>query len=290
MNSIQPKSITLSVSRIHPLGWWLGNGDEHVAKGTALGLDCTETIYEPSGPGLIGKYVQEMNTWSEVEDKSAYEFWSPQGELHVIGVPDGDYPDWAVKQKPPVFNREKQTVFYDNDVWVLFDIEINKPYWDSETNKFIVSDYNFTLPENYSFIEPLEASKGFAVRLVNSAWKQIEDHRKRVIYDCSDCTNAQEVEELGAIKDGFTFDEPNTLFDEWIGGVWVTNQSNKHIADVNQVDDARRALYLQMCDPLISEANIKRLQGHKQEAIDMEAQALAARAKIQQESPWPKAS
>lgn len=289
MNTIQSKSITLSVSRIHPLGWWLGNGDEHVAKGTALGPDCTQTIYEPSAPGLIGKYDSDRNTWLEVEDKSAYEFWSPQGEQHVIGAPDGDYPVWAVKQKPPAFDAEKQTVLYENKAWTAFDIKIGKSYWDSETTEFIVSDYNFTLPDNHTFTVPPKANKGFAVRMLNGVWKQIEDHRTRVIYDCSDCTNAQEVEELGAIKNGFTFDEPNTPFDEWIGGVWITNQSNKHIADFNQVDETRRGLYARICDPLISEANIKRLQGGVQEVAELEAQALAARAEIQLNNPWPKA-
>jgi len=42
-----------------------------------------------------------------------------------------------------------------------------------------------------------------------------------------------------------------------------------------------------MCDPLIAEAQIKRLSGNKAEADMSEAQALAARAKIQTEHPWP---
>ena len=68
---------------------------------------------------------------------------------------------------------------------------------------------------------------------------------------------------------------------------WVTNQSNKHIADFNQIDETRRGLYSRACDPLIAEANIKRLQGDEQAALDMEAQALAARIEIQNQHPWP---
>lgn len=42
-----------------------------------------------------------------------------------------------------------------------------------------------------------------------------------------------------------------------------------------------------MCNPLIAEAQIKRLSGNKAEADISGAQALAARAKIQTEHPWP---
>lgn len=55
----------------------------------------------------------------------------------------------------------------------------------------------------------------------------------------------------------------------------------------NQIDEARRQLYARICDPLISEAKIKRLQGLEDEATDMERQALAARIEIQNSNPWP---
>ena len=42
-----------------------------------------------------------------------------------------------------------------------------------------------------------------------------------------------------------------------------------------------------MCNPLIAEVQVKRLSGNKAEADMSEAQALAARAKIQTEHPWP---
>lgn len=53
------------------------------------------------------------------------------------------------------------------------------------------------------------------------------------------------------------------------------------------VDDTRRNLYGRMVDPLLSEAAIKRIQGHNGEAQELELQALAARAKIQEETPYP---
>ncbi|MEZ8603638.1 hypothetical protein [Vibrio splendidus] len=89
------------------------------------------------------------------------------------------------------------------------------------------------------------------------------------------------------ITDDYTKDEPATPWDEWINNAWVTNQSNKYIVDYDRLDNVRRGLYAQICDPLIAEANIKRLQGFDVEAQAIEAQALAARAKIQTEHPWP---
>ena len=49
----------------------------------------------------------------------------------------------------------------------------------------------------------------------------------------------------------------------------------------------RRSLYVQYCDPLMFEASIKRLQNKEDEASELETQALAARAKIETENPWP---
>jgi hypothetical protein len=288
MDKFFKKSQSVEVSRLSSDGWWLENCTEHVVKGTALGSDFTQTIYTPSTDGMIARFNRGSEQWSdEIEDMTWKAFFDVYGREFVIGQPDGDYPENAIKEKPPEYNNEKQTVFYGDGVWAVFDIELGKSYWDSEANEFIISDYNFKLPEKHTFIEPPKANKGFAPRLVDSQWKQIEDHRDKTIYNCSDCTQSEIVEKLGSIKQGFTHDEPSTLYDEWINQAWVTNQRNKYIADFNDVDETRRGLYGRACDPLIAEANIKRLQGREQEAIDMETQALATRARIQAKHPWP---
>ncbi|CAH0543072.1 hypothetical protein [Vibrio marisflavi] len=56
MTKFYTESQNVNVSRISREGWWLENGVEHVAANTALGADCTTTIYQPSKPGLIAKY------------------------------------------------------------------------------------------------------------------------------------------------------------------------------------------------------------------------------------------
>ena len=155
----------------------------------------------------------------------------------------------------------------------------------------------YHIPHDALQSKPLECKEGFAViavldksgKAIDSEY--IEDHRGSVTYDESDCLVSESVTELGAIKNGFTLDKPNTSFDEWVNGAWVTNESNKYIAEYNQVDDARRAAYFQVVTPLIDEAKIKRDLIKTPEAIaeadELEQQALAARQKIQTENSWP---
>lgn len=89
------------------------------------------------------------------------------------------------------------------------------------------------------------------------------------------------------VSDEYTLEKPATQWDEWINDVWVTNKSNQYIAEYNQIDNVRRGQYAQMCDPLIAEANIKRLQGFEDDAQAIETQTLAVRDKIQAANPWP---
>ncbi|EOX3345189.1 phage tail protein [Vibrio cholerae] len=108
----------------------------------------------------------------------------------------------------------------------------------------------------------------------------------RSIWNCEDYS-IKEIDEQELIPEGWTDKERKTAFDRWIDGEWVTDISAKYIAEFDQVDNLRRGLYFAMVDPLVSEANIKRLQGKEAEAIELERQAIAAREKIQLDHPWP---
>lgn len=108
----------------------------------------------------------------------------------------------------------------------------------------------------------------------------------RSIWNCEDYSR-KEIDEQEFIADGWTDKERKTAFDRWIDGEWVTDISAKYIAEFDQVDNLRRHLYFTMVDPLVSEANIKRLQGKEAEAIELERQAIDARDKIQRDHPWP---
>ncbi|MAD77563.1 MAG: hypothetical protein CML20_22815 [Rheinheimera sp.] len=170
-------------------------------------------------------------------------------------------------------------------------------YWniDPETREVLgeVTADKWNTPRNVLLTKPLPPKEGCLVIAKEdlSGSEYIEDHRGTTIYDESDCTKSEVVSELGPIKDGFTPDKPLTVFDERIDGQWVTNESNKYIAEYNQVDDARRAAYFQVVTPLIDEAKIKRDLIKTPEAIaeadELEQQAKAARQKIQTENPWP---
>lgn len=170
---------------------------------------------------------------------------------------------------------------------------------DKQTNEVLASvkaEYRggmYHIPRDALQSEPLPPKQGFAVvavldesgKAIDSEY--IEDHRGTTIYDESDCTKSEVVSELGPIKDGFTPDKPQTEFDERINGAWVTNKSNKYIAEYNQIDDKRRTLYSQMCDPLKMEAMGLMDEGKEAEALQLKQQALAAKQKIKTENPWP---
>ncbi|AOY47702.1 TPA: phage tail protein [Vibrio cholerae] len=108
----------------------------------------------------------------------------------------------------------------------------------------------------------------------------------RSIWNCED-GSTKEIDELELIPEGWTDKERKTAFDSWMDGEWVTDISAQYIAEFDQVDNLRRHLYFTIVDPLVFEANIKRMQGKEAEAIELEKQGLAAREKIQLENPWP---
>ncbi|EMA3786680.1 phage tail protein [Vibrio cholerae] len=108
----------------------------------------------------------------------------------------------------------------------------------------------------------------------------------RTIWNYEDYSR-KEIDEQEVIPEGWTDKERKTAFDRWIDGEWVTDISAQYIAEFDQVDNLRRHLYFIMVDPLVSEANLKRLQGKEAEAIELERQAIAAREKIQRDHPWP---
>ncbi|MDA0109021.1 hypothetical protein OH456_12705 [Vibrio sp. La 4.2.2] len=171
--------------------------------------------------------------------------------------------------------------------------------WDKETK---VVDHNaikaqcragqYHIPRSALKVEPKPKKDGFKVIVVLDnnlpiGTEYVEEHVGKMIFDESDCTKFKPVEKLGVIPDGWTSVEPQTPFDEWFDGSWVTNKSNKYIAEYNQIDDKRRTLYSQMCDPLKMEAMDLMDEGKEAEALQLKHQALAAKQKIKAENPWP---
>lgn len=191
------KNQTLKVSRFSLSGWWLGNTLEHVASGTSLGRGFTTNVYTPSSAGMTARYDKNDDTWSdEINDMSSKPYWNKNGKRFEIGVPDGDYPNWAIKEVPPSYDNQTQTVLYIIDGgWRVYDIEIGKSYYDELGNEQTVTDYNFELPIGYTFDTPLPAKKGSAVRLIDGIWQYVVDHIGKEYWDADGTKHT--ISELG---------------------------------------------------------------------------------------------
>lgn len=213
------KAQTIEVSRMNEKGWWLGNGQEHVQKGTALGSDCTTIIYTPSDPSLTARFDKENQEWIETYDRSQLSYWSPAGEHFKIGTPDGDYPEWAVKTQPPAFDLTIETILFIDGTWKKYPIQLGKKYWDSDGNELVVSDFNFELPQNHTWTEPPELKEGHGLKLVKGSWQLLEDHRDKLAFSKKRDDNDYVITELGEVPSTHTLTAPNQ-FDSWIQGKW----------------------------------------------------------------------
>ncbi|PML54961.1 hypothetical protein [Vibrio lentus] len=223
MNQFLSKTQILSVSRISSEGWWLENTEEHVVKGTALGETFTQNLYTPSQIGMIARYDREQDKWSEeVEDMSWKPYWDINGQRFVIGEPDGEFPDKVIQEPPPEYDENTCTVLYRvEDGWKVFEILIDHTYYNEFGDEFIVSDINFELPANHSWIKPpLTQSRGrelYSPKLINGEWVSLIDYRGRVAYvkdRNADGLSDYEIRELGDVPDTHTLAEPN-IYETW---------------------------------------------------------------------------
>ncbi|WP_172562570.1 hypothetical protein [Vibrio furnissii] len=216
MSEFFTKSQTVAVSQMTPAGWWLRNTQEHVAKGTALGDDFTQDIYTPSEAGKTACYDRKLRAWSqEIDDMTFKPYFDKHGREYAIGVPDGDYPEWAIKDAPPVYNRETQTVLHSDDGWQVFDMKLGEPYYDEFGFESLITVYNFTLPVNHTWEAPPEAPKGFAPKLVKGTWQTLRDLRGEMAY-AKDRDHGENyiVAELGELPETHT-EKPYGDFDSW---------------------------------------------------------------------------
>ena len=219
MKTFFKQSQMVDVSRISKDGWWIENTTEHVTKGTALGDDFTQTQYTPSSKGMIARYDRAAGLWSdEIEDKTWTPYWGKHGEALFIGEPDGDYPEWAIKDAPPEYNQDTHTVLHDAEHgWAVYEIKIGTSFYDELGREFIVSDYNFTLPGKSTWDKPPKANKGHAVKWIDGQWQQLIDHRNKLAY-AKDRDNAElqdyQVEVVGPLPATHTLKEPEQ-FDSW---------------------------------------------------------------------------
>lgn len=144
--------------------------------------------------------------------------------------------------------------------------------------------------------QPLEPKKGHVVIACDfdksgkpHSTKYLEDHIGKTIWLKSNCKQSKQVDALGVIEDGWTLIEPRTAYDKWIDDIWKTDVSAQYIDKYDQVDDTRRYLYSQMCDPLYTESGREKRKGNVDIAQALEIQADAAAEKIKADNPFPTA-
>ncbi|MEH0666434.1 hypothetical protein H4F04_10965 [Vibrio scophthalmi] len=150
---------------------------------------------------------------------------------------------------------------YDEYILPQFSTWLVKPAFDEETEqaKFDVKNQKWVVE----------------LKLVEVTAYNKKNHETKVFDDES------------LVTDEYTLEKPSTQWDEWTNDAWVTNQSNKYIAEYDQVDSVRRAAYREVSDPLYMEAWRKESKGLSDEAAAFRQQADAAVELIQAENPWP---
>lgn len=158
----------------------------------------------------------------------------------------------------------------------------------SEVHKIKGYD-DYSLPQCALWIQPpahddeIEQCK---VDLSSSSWIKEPKPVEVTAYN-KQTLQPKQFDDKSLVPDEYTLQQPKTEFDEWVNDDFVTNNQNQYEAEKEQVNSTRKALYLSDVDPLISEAQIKRLMGEEMKAQELEQQAIAKRAEIQAGNPWP---
>lgn len=235
------KSQTVNVSRISADGWWIENTIEHVAKGTALGKDFTTNIYTPSNDDKIAHYDRKTELWSEeIINMTWLPYWNINGQKFVIGTPNGHYPEWAIKDEPPLFNPEKETVLYLHGIgWKTYEILIGTPFYDKWGSEFLVSDYNFELPQEHTWEKPPLVKKGNAIKLENEQWIETKDNRGLTAYAKSgDWSKNYEIKSLEPLPDSHTLKEPFP-YSIWQDNDWIQQIDLLQVAKRNEINQWR---------------------------------------------------
>lgn len=98
-----------------------------------------------------------------------------------------------------------------------------------------------SMPGSSTDIDPGEAEDGYVYLFTGSGWRLEEDHRGETVYSVEDKTESV-VDYIGPVRDGFVTVAPTSLFDEWNGKKWVTNEEAQHAADVETAEQKKAFL------------------------------------------------
>ena len=117
------------------------------------------------------------------------------------------------------------------------------------------------MPGYSTDIDPGDEVAGKVAVFTSGAWIQQEDHRGTVVYSTADGLESV-VDYIGEIKSGFTQLMPVTRFDKWDGGMWVTDNTAAHAADIAAAEAQRQQL-LVVAQQRITVWQTKLLMGRK---------------------------
>lgn len=139
-------------------------------------------------------------------------------------------------------------------------------YFDEFTSEYTVwSDeyihFGVSMPGYSTDINPGDEVAGEVAVFTGGAWIQQEDHRGTVVYSTADGLESV-VDYIGEIKSGFTQLMPVTRFDKWDGGMWVTDNTAAHAADIAAAEAQRQQL-LVVAQQSITVWQTKLLMGRK---------------------------
>lgn len=118
-----------------------------------------------------------------------------------------------------------------------------------------------SMPGYSTDINPGDEVAGEVAVFTGGAWIQQEDHRGSVVYSTADGLESV-VDYIGEIKSGFTQLMPVTRFDKWDGGMWVTDNTAAHVADIAAAEAQRQQL-LVVAQQRITVWQTKLLMGRK---------------------------
>ncbi|MDU1875926.1 tail fiber assembly protein, partial [Citrobacter sp.] len=118
-----------------------------------------------------------------------------------------------------------------------------------------------SMPGYSTDINPGDEVAGEVAVFTGGAWIQQEDHRGTVVYSTADGLESV-VDYIGEIKSGFTQLMPVTRFDKWDGGMWVTDNTAAHAADIAAAEAQRQQL-LVVAQQRITVWQTKLLMGRK---------------------------
>lgn len=221
------KTQTVKVSYFDDDGWWIGNGNQHVAAHTTLPPHATDIIYNPTSKSKIAKFDKVNKQWlPEISDARKIDYYTYDGRLIKVESPDSLEPKEVTTITPPNHDANTQRVFFDGAKWVTKETHLGKKYYDSHGIERVVTSRDFELATNQSFSKRPKDVAGFVHIIVNNAWiKKVDNIGKTAYAKDSGKHSDYLITDYNDIPDTHTL-TVRPAYSEWDYGVsgWTYNQ------------------------------------------------------------------